>query len=107
MSIYMIIYTHMILSRLFYGDDYVAMRSLWMDLCRGRIWLNWYYELPPSWVVWLAFQPRWILGRSGDATVSSRGLPRPTPVTGLSMIYLMISLYYIYKYEFMCIRILI
>ena len=33
------------------------------------------------------------LGRSGDATVSSRGLPRSTPVVGLNMLYLMVSLY--------------
>ena len=33
------------------------------------------------------------LGHSGDATMSLRGLPRPTPVVGLSMLYSMASLY--------------
>ena len=33
------------------------------------------------------------LGRSGDVTVSSRGLLRSTPVVGLSILYLMVSLY--------------
>ena len=33
------------------------------------------------------------LGCSGDATMSPRGLPRPTPVVGLGMLYLIILLY--------------
>ena len=32
------------------------------------------------------------LGRSKDATMSSRGLPRPTPVVGLGILYLMVLL---------------
>ena len=37
------------------------------------------------------------LGRSGDATMSPRGLPRPTPVVGLGILYLIVLL------EFTCI----
>ena len=33
------------------------------------------------------------LGRSGDATVSTRDLPRPTLVVGLGILYLMVLLY--------------
>ena len=33
------------------------------------------------------------LGRSGDATVSPRGLPRATPVVGHGLLYLMVLLY--------------
>ena len=43
-----------------YGDDFVATRPLWTDLWRGRIWLDICCDVPWSWVVWLAFQPRQI-----------------------------------------------
>ena len=33
------------------------------------------------------------LGRSEDATVSSRGLPRPIAVIGLGILYLIVLLY--------------
>ena len=33
------------------------------------------------------------LRRSGDATVLPRGLPRPTPVFGLGILYLMVLLF--------------
>ena len=68
---------------IFYGDVYVATRSLWTDLWRSRIW---------AWLMlWCAPVVGGVagvlvttdLGRNGDATVSPRGLPRPTPVSGL------------------------
>ena len=81
----------------FYGDDYVAMRSLWMDLWRGRIW---------AWLMlWCAPVVGGVagvsitmdFGRGGDATVSSRDLPKPTPVVRLDIWYLIIDNFIILK----------
>ena len=65
-----------------YDDDYVATRPIWMDLEKGRIWA-WY-------MLWCALIVSGVagvsimvdLGQRGDATVSPRGLPRLTPVSG-------------------------
>ena len=40
------------------------------------------------------------LGRSGDATVSSRDLSRPTPVVGLGILYLIVNYTKTYMYMF-------
>ena len=65
----------------FYGDDYVATKPLWTNLWRGLVWAWYLCDVPPSWVVWLEFQPQWF-GWNEDVTVSSRGLTRPTLVSG-------------------------
>ena len=79
-DIYFYMMTHMMrFSPWFYGDgmdiatdtpmDGPTLRShSGFDIC----------DVPLPWVVWLEFQPR----RLGDTTVSSRGLPRLTPVLG-------------------------
>ena len=61
--------------------------------------------------MWLAFQPRRILGYCGDATVSPRGLLRPTPMVELSDVLLInfikinmfISLMNLYIYVYVCV----
>ena len=63
------------------------------------------YDVPPSWVVWLTFQPRRIMGRSGDTTVSPHGLLKTTLVDGFGIFYLMVYLksicIYIYFLKYM------
>ena len=91
---------------IFYDDDYIATRPLWTDLWRGRIW---------AWLMlWCAHVMGGVvgistttdLGCSRDATVSPRGLPKPTLVVGFGILYLMVLLKPICKC-FMCIRIMI
>ena len=60
------------------GMDVVLRVPLWTDLYRDCI----------AGLMWCAFVVGGVadnhdgLEQSGDATVSSRGLPRPTPVSG-------------------------
>ena len=67
----------------FYDDDYIATRPLWMDLCKDHIWLDWCYDVPPSWVVWLAFQPWRIWGVMGMPQCHCMAYPSQHQWSGL------------------------
>ena len=75
------------------SDVYVATRSIWTDLGRDRIWA-WYMLWCAPFVGSVAgVSTMTDVGRNGDATVSPRGLSRPTPMVGLDIWYMMVLLY--------------
>ena len=92
-----------------YGDvlNVVLRMPLWTGLYRGRIvGLIWYPRR--GWCGWHFNHDGW---KNRDATISPHGLPMPTPVPGIKMmfsyfmLYNYVCLFFTYIYTHICVHV--